>query len=278
MPKSISAELAAHLAGDALTLATLCKVTLRDGAVFGFTDHDAEIAYDSVTYSPSSVYDASAIATSSQLNVDNLEVKGLLNDDGITVEDLEAGRWDGAAFEFIRVNYKDLTMGHEWMAKGSIGDVKRGRGVFEAEFRRLMHKLQNTIGRVVKPSCDATLGDARCGVVLVPVAGTVSSVTSNRAFDTDLAAAAGTYTFGVLTWTTGANADASMEVKLHSTGGGIELQLAMGYDVQVGDDFDIVPGCDKTKATCIATFNNVVNFRGFSFVPGQDKTLLVGGQ
>ena len=45
-----------------------------------------------------------------------------------------------------------------------------------------------------------------------------------------------------------------------------------------GDDFTITPGCDKTKATCIVTFDNVVNFRGFSFVPGQDNVLKVGGQ
>lgn len=283
MPKTISAELAAHYAGDALTTATLLKVTLRDGTIFGFTDNDKAITYpddsDGIEYAPSSVYDASAIVTTSELNVDNLEGKGFLDSEGITAEDLESGRWDGASFEFIRVNYKDLTMGHEWLGKGTLGEVQRMGGTYTAELRRLMHKLQNNIGRIVTPSCDAVLGDSRCGVDLgaLEETGSVTVATSARLFTTDLGGS-GTYSYGVLTWTSGDNSGRSMEVKAHTATGVIELQLAMPYAVQVGDDFTITPGCDKTKATCIATFDNVVNFRGFSFVPGQDKVLLVGGQ
>jgi uncharacterized phage protein (TIGR02218 family) len=107
----------------------------------------------------------------------------------------------------------------------------------------------------------------------------VTVATSNRLFTTDLGGSL-TYGYGVLTWTSSgsANVGRSMEVKAHTATGVLELQLAMPYDIEVGDEFTIVPGCDKTKATCIATFDNVVNFRGFSFVPGQDKVLLVGGQ
>lgn len=285
MPKTISAELAAHYAGDAITTATLLKVTLRDGTVFGFTDHDAAITYpndsDGIEYSPSSVYDASAISTTSELNVDNLEGKGFLDDDGITAQDLEAGRWDGALFEFTRVNYKDRSMGHEWLGKGTLGEVQRNGGTYTAELRRLMHKLQNNIGRIVKPSCDAVLGDARCGVNLeaLRVSGEVTVATSNRLFTTDLGGS-GTYSYGVLTWTSSgiANSGLSMEVKAHTATGVLELQLAMPHDVEVGDEFTITLGCDKTKATCKDTFNNVVNFRGFSYVPGQDQVLKVGGQ
>ena len=53
---------------------------------------DAAILYDAVTYEPSSVFDASTISTKSELNVDNLEVKGILDSDGITAADLEAAR------------------------------------------------------------------------------------------------------------------------------------------------------------------------------------------
>jgi hypothetical protein len=39
MPKTISPALAQHLAGEVTTLATCWKITRRDGAVLGFTDH-----------------------------------------------------------------------------------------------------------------------------------------------------------------------------------------------------------------------------------------------
>jgi hypothetical protein len=33
----------------------------------------------------------------------------------------------------------------------------------------------------------------------------------------------------------------------------------------------LFPGCDKTRATCVAKFSNILNFRGEPDVPGQDK-------
>lgn len=278
MSKQLSSQLQAHYEGDKHTLARLWKLTRSDGQVFAFTDHDASITYDAVTYAPSSVFDASTIDTSADLNVDNLEAKGLLDNEGITSEELEAGIWDGAEVEIVEVNYEDLTMGHNPLRFGTIGEVERAGLTYKAELRGLMHKMQNSICRTVKPSCDATLGDDRCGVDLeaLRVSGEVTVATSNRVFTTDVTGS-NTYTYGVLTWTTGLNDGLSMEVKSHATAV-MTLQLAMPYLVQVGDEFTITPGCDKTKAICIATFDNVINFRGFSFVPGQDKVLLIGGQ
>jgi uncharacterized phage protein (TIGR02218 family) len=278
--KSLDSDLLAHYASGTTTLARLWKLTRRDGEVFGFTDHDESITYDSVTYEPSSVFDASAIDTRGELGVDNLEAQGLLDSAGITAEDVETGLWDGAAVEIVEVNYKDLTMGHNPLRVGSMGEVQRqGHLRYTAELRGLMHKLQNNIGRIIKPGCDAVLGDARCGIDLeaLRVSGEVTTATSPRLFTTDLGGSL-TYSFGVLTWTTGLNDGRSMEVKAHTATGVLETQLAMPYAVQVGDEFTITPGCDKTKATCIATFDNVVNFRGFSFVPGQDQVTKFGGQ
>ena len=164
--KSLSTELLAHYAAGGTTLARLWKLTRQDAEVFAFTDHDSAITYLSITYEPSSVFDASAISTSGDLNVDNLDTQGLLDSAGITSQDLEAGLWDGAEVEIVEVNYKDLTMGHNPLRFGSLGEVQRSGLTYTAELRGLMHKLQNNIGRTVTPSCDAVLGDARCGVDL----------------------------------------------------------------------------------------------------------------
>lgn len=279
MSKTLSAELLAHYASGATTLAKLWKVTRRDGEVFGFTDHDQPLTYLAQIYEPSSVFDGSAVETRGELNVDSLETRGLLDSEGITAQSLEHGEWDGAAVLIVEVNYRDLTMGHNVLRAGTLGEVQRSGPTYTAELRGMMHALQNNIGRIVTPSCDAKLGDARCGVDLeaLRISGSVTVATSARLFTTDVGGSV-TYSYGVLTWTSGANDGLSIEVKAHTAVGILELQLAMPNAVQVGDDFTIVPGCDKTKATCIAVFDNVINFRGFSFVPGQDKVLLVGGQ
>lgn len=79
---------------------------------------------------------------------------------------------------------------------------------------------------------------------------------------------------GVLTWESGNNAGRAMEVKAWTASTArLELFLAMGYPIRVGDAFRIHPGCDKRLDTCIDRFANVLNFRGEPYVPGQDSLM-----
>lgn len=48
--KSLSPGLAAHLAGGVTTLCRCWRLERKDGTVMGFTDHDRDLAFDSVTY------------------------------------------------------------------------------------------------------------------------------------------------------------------------------------------------------------------------------------
>jgi len=57
----------------------------------------------------------------------------------------------------------------------------------------------------------------------------------------------------------------------------VGLSLPMGKSIQVGDTFDIIAGCDKTRETCHSKFNNIINFRGEPDVPGTDKLLTTAG-
>ena len=73
------------------------------------------------------------------------------------------------------------------MRTGSLGEVKRAGATFAAEVRGLAHYLQQTKGRVFQYTCDADVGDARCGVAiggarLTRGSGTVAAVASPRRF------------------------------------------------------------------------------------------------
>lgn len=272
--KSVSAGLLAHLAGQVTTLATCWKVTRQDGRVFAFTDHVADLSISGITYSASSGYTASAIQTASALNVDNLEVQGALSSSSITEEDLLAGLWDFADIEIFQVNYADLTQGTLKLRRGQLGEVRTGRNAFAAELRGMMQRLQQAIGRIVAPACNADLGDSRCGINLGTftggtVTGTVTSVGSQRVpNDSALAQATGWFAGGLLTWTGGLNSGLSMEVKAYTSGGIIELVQPMPFTIQIGDTYSMTAGCGKSLATCRDKFNNVVNFRGFPHLPG----------
>ena len=56
-----------------------------------------------------------------------------------------------------------------------------------------------------------------------------------------------------------------------SESGRFELFLSMPFPIQKGDTFTAYPGCDRYFSTCKESFNNVVNFRGFPYIPGRDS-------
>jgi uncharacterized phage protein (TIGR02218 family) len=278
--KSISAGLLSHIAQPVTTIRTIVRVTRRDQQVFGFTDSDIDISYSGVLYKAATGASASAVESTSDLATDNLDVLGLLSGPDITEADLEAGLWDGAQVRVSHVNVSDLTHGEMVLRVGQFGEVSRSKGSWQVEVRGLMNALQRTITRTYLPTCDADLGDSRCGVNLAGVTGTgtVTSVTDNRQFVASaLVGAVDVYAGGRLTWTSGQNTGRQMEVRSNTGSGGVTLFLPMPSNVLIGDQFSIVQGCNKTTDHCKVKFNNLVNFRGFPHVPGVDKTLRYGG-
>ena len=74
------------------------------------------------------------------------------------------------------------------------------------------------------------------------------------------------------TQTGGANAGFPVEVKNHRKAGEVTFELwqQMPEPIQAGDTFTVTAGCDKQFSTCHDRFNNVVNYRGFPHIPGND--------
>lgn len=281
--KQISAALEAHLAGEVTTLATCWKLKRRDNILLGFTDHDQDIVFDSLTYKASTGFTPSAIDNGASLAVDNLDVEGMLTDTSISESDILAGKYDFAEIEIFQVNYRDLSQGVLKLRRGWLGEVSLQKQRFIAEVRGLTQRLSQTIGELFSPSCRATLGDNRCKVNLAAhtVTGSVTSVTSNQEFtDSARTEASGIFTFGLLTFTSGANNGFAMEVKeylYNAAGGRLSLALAMPYVITPGDNYQLSKGCDKTLSTCFSRFDNVVNFRGEPSVPGLDRMLETAG-
>ncbi len=97
------------------------------------------------------------------------------------------------------------------------------------------------------------------------VAGTITSVTSNREFaDSSRTEPDDWFGEGEITWVTGDNTGLRTKVKDYSdTGGAYGLALPMFADVQVGDTYTAVPGCRKRlEEDCRDKFSNVLNFVG----------------
>ncbi len=175
--KTISAAFATYLGQPYQKLCTCWMVTRQDGEVFAFTDHDQNLDLPIATfptqggrvYLAAVGYRASNIQTSSDLDVDNMEVQGVLFDSStITESSLYAGRWDYAAVSIFLVNWSDFTMGPVPLMAGHIGKVTMQLGVFRAELRSLLQAYTRTLGALRTPACRANLGDSRCKVQMLP--------------------------------------------------------------------------------------------------------------
>jgi uncharacterized phage protein (TIGR02218 family) len=275
--KTISPALLAHYAQGVTTIARCWKCTRVDGAVFGFTSVDKDLVIDGVTYEAAAGFTPGAIESRLDGSVPNLEVAGFLDSARITEDDLMAGLWDGASVIIFEVNYDDLTQGIMILRAGTIGEVTAGETAFKAEHRGVAQQLQQSIGSVYAAACDANLGDARCklDIEALRVSGTVDLLNSRRIFgDTSRSEVEDYFGAGVVTWTGGDNAGLSMEIADFHVGGGFVLHLPMPYDIQIGDTYTVVPGCRKREQEdCKTKFGNIVNFRGFNTVPGNDKVI-----
>lgn len=264
------------------------KVARTDNVIFGFTNHDSQLSFGGVTYEPDSGHTPSTLTQTTGMNIDNLDAFGFLQSNRITEADINAGLYDGAEITVYRVNWKNTA--HAVIEfKGTIGNISRGRLAFIAEVRSISHSLNQPTGRIHLYTCDTLLGSTACGIALsgtsplgfpYTVASDVDSVIDRLSFVAAVTSLANTpdgwFSRGHVTWTSGNNNKAKMEVKLHKVSGTnatITMWEPMHADIQVGDTFTIVAGCDKTIETCVEKFNNVINFQGFPRMPNQDSIL-----
>jgi uncharacterized phage protein (TIGR02218 family) len=275
--RDIPAAFQAKLDSGVTTLCRCWVIARRDGMTLGFTDHDEDVAVDAVTCRAGTGLTGSEATQKLGLSVDSSELSGALNDASLNEDDLAAGRYDAASVELWLVDWGEPEL-RVLLAKGSLGEVKRAGGAFTAEVRGISERLNQDSGRLYTATCSADMGDGRCTIDLSSSTfrgnGTVATLLGTSSFTTSgLGGYAETwFTAGKLTFTRGANAGNSVEIKSHRNTGTVTLDLwqAMPEPIAAGDTFTVTAGCDKRFATCHDRFNNIVNFRGFPHVPGND--------
>jgi uncharacterized phage protein (TIGR02218 family) len=275
--RALDPGFAASLEGGATTLCSCWLVERRDGARLGFTDHDAPLAFDGVTFAADAALGADEAERAAGLAPDSLALGGALAADAITEADLRAGRYDGAGVTRWLVDWRDPAR-RAVVFRGRLGEVGWRGGRFSAELIGPAAPLNRPNGRALLATCDARAGDARCGVDLARPAfsgeATVVAVAAGRVTVSGLAGfAPGWFTRGRLRWLTGAAAGLEATIARHARRDGRdELALQSGPDAspEVGDRARVEAGCDGRFQTCRAKFANGAAFRGFPHMPGDD--------
>ncbi|MEL6685494.1 MAG: DUF2163 domain-containing protein [Pseudomonadota bacterium] len=267
----------AHLRAGVTHTCHCWLIRRSDGVVLGFTDHDAALQFDGVEFAPQNGLSARAIAQTTGLSMNNTEAFGVLSDDAIAEADIVAGRYDGATVQVWLVCWDDVTA-RKTLFRGSLGEITRGAGGFEAELHGLTEGLNQMQGRSYLKTCSAVLGDARCRfatdhasyrleqTIDAPSAGQVFTLTVAENFN------AAWFEHGVLEVLTGAAAGLNGLIKsdVGAAERVITLWSPLNAPVALGDLIRVTAGCDKRADTCREKFDNFLNFQGFPDIPGDD--------
>lgn len=260
------------------------KITRVDGQVFAFTSLDRNLTFLGITYkSCSSLSGTATQSSSAQGSVGNQDITGLISDDSITETDLYGGVFDGATIELWLVPWENA--GGETprrLLAGKLGNVEQGLVSFQAEIVSPGSDMQQRpLLDTFTPGCRFKLGDERCKVDLdaLEVSGTVTGLAiptgpnsaTRRIFtDSSRSEATGYFDFGELTWTSGNNIGLSSEIKSFD-GSTFVLWDPMISSIEIGDTYDVKPGCDLSEDDCKNKFDNFDNNGAFPDVPGEDQ-------
>jgi uncharacterized phage protein (TIGR02218 family) len=273
--KKIPSELDEHLKQNVTSLACCWLLTLKCGKQLGFTEALCDIVIDNITYLATSGFNRSAINSNSNLSIDNLEIEGMLDSDYINAQDILSGLYDGAQVKIFLINYQSPAMGKIILKTGHLGEIILKNGKFIAELRGLLASLETELGEFYSKNCRAIFGDKNCKINLNDYTsyGTITNVENNYVFtDSKRGEAAGYFNYGVISFLSGLNKNLSYEIQYFEQGK-IILLLPATYLINIGDEYKIIAGCDKSFNSCCKKFNNALNFRGEPHLPGLDKML-----
>lgn len=275
MTRVITGGLGAHLASVEAFVADCLMVQRRDGMRFAFTTLDGEIVADigegDETYDAGMTVHALTLAVG--LDASSVECRGPIGP-VVTRPALLGGAWDDAEAWFFRAS--PVVAGIAPLLHGRIREAPADGEEFVFQIRGEADRLNQTIGAVITPYCQADFGDSKCQYVIVPVDATVTAVTDAMRFTVSFSGsyADGYFDLGLANFLTGPLAgDSAIEIFAWAATGAVELFEPLSAAPEVGDTLHLKQGCAKTREACMG-FGNILNMRyAFPETPGSDQVL-----
>ena len=161
--RDVPQGLLASIASGAATLCHAWIVDTTSGDRLGFTDHDQALTVDGVTCSAQSGWTAGAADTALGFSPGDASAVGVLDDAALDADALESGALDGATVALWRVDWSNPGQRVRLWC-GVISKLQRQGDQFTADIDGPLAALSVVVGRTFGRTCDANLGDARCGV------------------------------------------------------------------------------------------------------------------
>ncbi len=259
-------------------MADLYTITLVGGSVLRYSAASTTIFANGYSFALGPKFERSKTKVVIGTQVDELDVRIYTDPTDLIggVPFLQAawqGQLDGALLQLERAfmpTYGDTSPGTVVLFAGRISDIDCTRTGIDLKCRSHLELLNIQMPRRLwQSSCTHTFGDAMCqfdrssmqltfaaepGSTQAQVASSVGPTPANL------------YVQGTIIGVTGANAGSSRTIADMGSGW-ISVKLPFLSPVMTGDQFQVLPGCNRTLATCTNVFNNATHFGGFVFIP-----------
>jgi len=194
---------------------------------------------------------------------------------------IRQGGFDGAELTLYRAfmpTYGNTAAGTVIMFVGRVAEVDAGRSLATFTINSHLELLNQMMPRnLYQSGCVNTLFDASCtlSAAAFSISGTTLTGSTPNSINATLSQTTGYFNMGQIAFTSGANAGFSRSVQTHLHGSPSTLALIspLPSAPAIGDAFTLQPGCDKTQSTCALKFSNLVNFRGFPYIPSPQTSV-----
>ena len=259
-------------------MADLYTITLVGGSVLRYSVAPTALFANGYSYALGPKFERSKTKVVIGTQVDELEIKIYTEPTDLIggVPFLQAawqGQLDGALLQLERAfmpTYGDTSPGTVILFAGRISDIDCTRSGIDLKCRSHLELLNIQMPRRLwQSSCTHTFGDAMCQFdrsaleltfAAEPGSTPAQIVTSVSPASPNL------YVQGTIIGVTGANAGSSRTVA-NMGSSWVSVKLPFLSLIVAGDQFQLLPGCDRTLATCTSVFNNAIHFGGFPFIP-----------
>ncbi|MDZ7587697.1 MAG: DUF2163 domain-containing protein [Parasphingorhabdus sp.] len=261
----------AWLADPLTTGAYIWRLERADGIALGFTSHDTDIWKDGFRYRAAPGMIPTSISVSDSLEIDNVEIDGIVSSTAIVGRDLEEGRWNGARLTLSWANWTDPDQPAWQLITGEFGEIRRTGDAFSVEILGSPVFLDAPIVPETSPTCRAHFGDRQCKISRAKFQriAEVSEIENGNPIFATLGGSANTYGSGELRWLSGVNAGLSTTIIAVADDALLLAEVPM-RPILIGDRALLTEGCPKDFASCRDRFNNTQNFRGEPYLPGND--------
>jgi uncharacterized phage protein (TIGR02218 family) len=277
--KAASPALIALLSSsDRFIMADLYTITLVGGSVLRYSAAPTALSANGYGFAFGPKFERSKTKIVIGTEVDELEVRIYPAPTDLVggVPLLQAawqGQLDGALLQLERAfmpTYGDTSRGTVVLFAGRISDIDCSRTGIDLRCRSHLELLNIQMPRRLwQSSCTHAFGDAMCQFDRSSLQSTFSAGPGSTQAQIATAVSpvpANLYIQGTIIGLTGRNTGASRTVS-NMSDGWVFLKLAFLSPVVADDQFQLLPGCDRTLAACTNIFNNANHFGGFPYVP-----------